>query len=231
MADKQLGESFTRYWRFVAGSTAETIANIGFRPDYIMVKRIDSGFATDGLFAKSEWYRSMTNGDALQTIVQDCATSGLTHGFETTNGITLTINASGVDDSFSAIGAISAIDLTSVPIVTDNDHGLSDGDTIRITQVGGTIELNNRRFRLNNVTTNTFELQDPETRTNIDGSNFTAFTSGGQWNLLTRVDADRDVFDAETFDITLGTAVLANDIEHVLVAVKYGEFVNLGDIG
>ena len=211
MADLFLGETMTRKYRFIASNTAETISDIGFRPDYIMVKRIDSAYAADGTITMSEWDREMTNADALQfrSILDDGNSTGTTQFFETTNGITLTTNASGVD---SFTGVITGATAADPVVITDAAHGLSNGDTVRITDVVGMIELNNRRFRVSNAATNTFELQDPETRTDIDGSNFTAYVSGGRWNRLNRVDANRDVFDAETFDITLGTATLTNDI-------------------
>jgi hypothetical protein len=231
MADLFLGRTFSKKFRFIADSVAHTISDLGFRPDYVMVRRIDSSFDTDGNVAKSEWYRDMANGDALRELVQDCATAGFTHNFETTDGISLTVNAAGVDVSMSAVGAITGASAADPVVITDAAHGLSDGDIVRITNVGGMVELNNRRFRVNNSAANTFELQDPENRVNVDGSNFTAYTSGGQWNLLNREDANRDVYDAETYDVVLGTAVLTNDIEHVCICLKFGDVEDLGDVG
>ncbi len=232
MADLQLGETFSRLYRMQSDGAAHTITDVGFRPDKVVVYN-QTGWSDTSEFVQSVWARDMTNGDALQfrNIIDSGATGEDNTVFETTNGISVVTNASGVDSSSGAIDGITAVTAANPPVVTDSAHGLSNGDVVRITDLGGMVELNNRKFRVNNVATNTFELQDPETRVDIDGSNFTAFTSGGQWNRLNREDANRDVFDAETFDITLGSAVVGddNDILHVEL-IKYGQFTDLGDV-
>jgi hypothetical protein len=63
-------------------------------------------------------------------------------------------------------------------VVTANSHGYSNGNEVFISGVGGMTRLNNRFFKVANVTTNTFELQDIEGNA-INSSAFTAYTSGG----------------------------------------------------
>ena len=58
-------------------------------------------------------------------------------------------------------------------VITSNSHGFSNGDRVFIASVAGMVELNNREFTVANQTTNTFELSG------IDGSAFTAYSSGG----------------------------------------------------
>lgn len=70
--------------------------------------------------------------------------------------------------SISTIGAYDPCEIT-----TSTAHNLNNGDWIVITGVGGMFELNNRRFQVQNVTTNSFTL------VGIDASGYTAFTSGG----------------------------------------------------
>ncbi len=232
MADLFLGETMTRKYRMESDGSAHTITNIGFRPDYIVVYN-HTKWGTVSELIKSEWFRDMPAGDALQwnRIVDNGSASEHNTVLEQTNGITLTTNAAGVDVSYSAIGAITGATAANPVVITDAAHGLSDGDTVRLTQLGGMIELNNRRFRVNNAATNTFELQDAETRTDIDGSNFTAYTSGGQWNKLNRVDANRDVFDAETFDVILGSAIIGSDSDELFIVMcKFGTVTDLGDV-
>lgn len=58
-------------------------------------------------------------------------------------------------------------------VIASNGHGLSNGDDIFIRNVGGMEEINFRVFETANVTANTYELLG------IDGSSYTAYTSGG----------------------------------------------------
>lgn len=72
-------------------------------------------------------------------------------------------------------------------VVTASAHGFSNGDLVDIRAVGGMTELVEdsegndlpyKRYTIANVDTNTFELQD-QRGNDIDGSEFSAFTSGG----------------------------------------------------
>lgn len=92
-------------------------------------------------------------------------------------------------------GAITGVTTTNPVVVTSNAHGLSNNDQVRIAEVGGVVEANNQRFRLFNVTTNTFELQDPDNHDQIDGTDFTTYTTGGRWNRVNRINSDRIFFN------------------------------------
>lgn len=63
-------------------------------------------------------------------------------------------------------------------VITINGHSYSDGDIIKISNVGGMTELNDRFYYVSNSATNAFELQDLFGN-DIDGSGYTSFTSGG----------------------------------------------------
>ena len=66
-------------------------------------------------------------------------------------------------------------------VVTAASHGYSNGDHVFISNVGGMIEINERWFIVANVGAATFELTDPYNGGgNIDGTGFTAYTSGGE---------------------------------------------------
>jgi len=93
-------------------------------------------------------------------------------------------------------GDITGVTCANPPVVTSASHGLANGDIVRITQISGIVELNDNRYRVNNVTSNTFDLKDPETHEDIDGSDFSVYSSGGRWNRTDRDDDDRVKFEA-----------------------------------
>ena len=62
-------------------------------------------------------------------------------------------------------------------VVTATAHGFSDGDTVRIARVVGMTELNGNAYTVANKTANTFELSG------VDGTGFTAYSSGGEARL------------------------------------------------
>lgn len=68
-------------------------------------------------------------------------------------------------------------------VITANSHGFSNGDEIYIDNVGGMTQLNGRQFRVANKTTNTFELKNLFNE-DLDGSAFSAYTSGGTATLI-----------------------------------------------
>ena len=73
---------------------------------------------------------------------------------------------------------ISGATVADPVVITDTSHGYADGDEVFIGAVGGMTELNGKYYLVSNKTTNTFELQDVD-GANIDGSAYTAYTSGG----------------------------------------------------
>lgn len=58
-------------------------------------------------------------------------------------------------------------------VITAASHGYSDGDRVRIADVGGMTAVNGREFTIDVLTSNTFSLLDE------DGSSYGAYTSGG----------------------------------------------------
>lgn len=83
-------------------------------------------------------------------------------------------------------------------VVTSSAHGYSNGDEVIITGVVGMTELNNKHFKVANKTTNTFELQDRDGN-DVDGSAFTAYTSGGVANKVYEITSPYT--DSQVFDI------------------------------
>lgn len=65
-----------------------------------------------------------------------------------------------------------------VVITTSAPHGYSNGDEVFISGVEGMTQLNNRNFKVANVTATTFELQEMD-GTDLDGTGYSPYTSGG----------------------------------------------------
>jgi hypothetical protein len=65
-----------------------------------------------------------------------------------------------------------------VVVTTSGAHGYSNGQDVYISGVVGMTQLNGRWFKCANVTSTTFELQTIH-GTDVDGTGYTAYTSGG----------------------------------------------------
>ena len=79
-------------------------------------------------------------------------------------------------------GDITGITSATPVVVTSASHGLSNSDRIEFESIGGTTELNGNSYYVGNVTTNTFALFTDDVLSNpLDGTQFTAYTTGGRW--------------------------------------------------
>jgi hypothetical protein len=63
-------------------------------------------------------------------------------------------------------------------VISSTAHGLSNGDEVYISGVSGMTELNGRNLLVANKTANAFQLTDLN-GVNVDGTGYTAYTSGG----------------------------------------------------
>jgi hypothetical protein len=81
---------------------------------------------------------------------------------------------------------ITGITQANPGVVTATAHGYSNGNTIVISGVVGMTQVNGKRFKVANVTTNTFELQTID-GTNVNTTSFTAYTSGGIANRVYQI--------------------------------------------
>ena len=79
----------------------------------------------------------------------------------------------------SESGSITGVTQANPAVVTSADHGLSNGENVRITGVTGMTKINNGIFTTANVTTDTFQLSG------INSSAYTAYSSGGEWSRAT----------------------------------------------
>jgi hypothetical protein len=99
---------------------------------------------------------------------------------------------------YEATKAITAITQANPGVVTITAHGYSNGEEVQINDVVGMTELNGRNFKVNNVTANTFELQDM-TGTNFDTSGLTAYVSGGTAKRIYEITSPAS--EADLFEI------------------------------
>jgi len=91
-------------------------------------------------------------------------------------------NTPGTYIAASTQGNITAATQASPIEITSAGHNLSNGDRITITGVSGMVELNDNFYYVGDVTTNTFTLYSNQSQTSaVDGTVFTAYTSGGTW--------------------------------------------------
>jgi len=81
-------------------------------------------------------------------------------------------------DIFTPI-LITAATATDPVVITADNHGLYNHQKIIITGVSGMTQLNSNTYYVKDKTNDTFSLTD-EDGDDIDGSAFTAYTSGGQ---------------------------------------------------
>ena len=95
----------------------------------------------------------------------------------------------------AAVTITGATQANPVVITTSGSHGYSNGDHVYIDSVGGMTEINSvtRRYTVANVTATTFELQG------INGTGFTAYTSGG--NVQKVYEISSDYLESELFDL------------------------------
>ena len=96
-------------------------------------------------------------------------------------------------------------------VITATGHSYDNGDEISITGVVGMTELNNKRYLVANKTTNTFEITDIDGN-NIDGTGFTAYTSGGVANRVYEISTP--YLTAELFDIKFAQSADVMYITH-----------------
>lgn len=91
--------------------------------------------------------------------------------------------------------ASAAISGAFGPTITSVAHGFSDGDEVYITGASGAVGLNGRNFRLENVTTDTFDLLD------LFGNpvDITGYASGGTATAVYQISTPYNA--ADLFDI------------------------------
>lgn len=132
----------------------------------------------------------------------------------TTNTVTSSEDAFFVDSGLeyeSSEIAISGATQADPVVITATAHGYSDGDSIWIQDVKGMTELNYKKYKIKNKTTNTFELTD-ENDVNIDGTGYGAYTSGGICQKYVSTISGLNHLEGETVAVLGDGKVLDNQI-------------------
>jgi len=80
-------------------------------------------------------------------------------------------------------------------VITSAEHGFSDGDEVKITGILGMIELNGNTYKVASSATNTFALTDTDDDSNIDGTSYTEYSSGGFARKIQTLAYDDDGLD------------------------------------
>lgn len=81
---------------------------------------------------------------------------------------------------------ITGITQANPGVVSITAHGYSNGDTVVISGVVGMTQVNGKRFKVANVNTDDFELQDID-GVDVDTTSFTAYASGGIANRVYQI--------------------------------------------
>lgn len=84
------------------------------------------------------------------------------------------------------LNTVSNINTSTVPVViTSFNHGLGSGEDVIIMDLVGTTEINDNRYYVRNLTTDTFSLYyDKFLSVPVDGTTFTNYVSGGIVNAV-----------------------------------------------
>ena len=189
---------------------------------------------TDGSF---KWVQSIAEGSVDQVwFVVEREVDGSTKKYiELLYSGAQDSNLSGYADSFLTLDnpiAISGITQGNPAEVTANAHGLSNGDKIKMFEVGGMAEVIGKTYTVANATANTLELTDTYGN-NIDSTAFTAYTSGGKAYKLVSTISGLDHLEGKTVKIkadgashpdkvvSSGSITLDRDSYQVLVGLAY----------
>lgn len=149
---------------YTADGNAKSFS-LPFAPDWIEVKIQGNASgdnwestANPGVVKEAYWYRGMAQGSALTTKNTNSAATD-TKDFLTSGGIsTFVTDPALLGPALTGSGA-GTITNAAPPVVTvAATTGLSDGDTVLITQSTGALQISSIPFTIDTVTGTTFEL-------------------------------------------------------------------------
>lgn len=139
-------------------------------------------YTTQGAF-ESVNYITDSSGDQVYVIVKrtvNGVTKRYVEVFDRSSGYN---NLDGFSDSYiTQSNPINIVGITNANpcVVTATAHGFTDGDVVRMFDVGGMTQVEGQIYKVVNATTDTFELQDETDASYIDSSSYGVYTSGGQ---------------------------------------------------
>jgi len=161
--------------------TAKTVENITqANPGVVTVT--GHGFSNGDQVHLSN-VEGMVELEGLNFLVANVTTDTFTLQDEGGNNINTTSFTAFVDGGGSERAITGATQANPV-VVTSASHSFTNGQIIYINNVVGMTELNDAYYKVSAVTSNTFALQTVA-GTNVNGTGFTAYTSGGTAELGT----------------------------------------------
>lgn len=86
----------------------------------------------------------------------------------------------------NSVLTITGITQANPGVVTSAAHGLANGDEVYITAVVGMTQVNTKRYLVNNVSANTFELWNYDGN-KVDTTGYTAYSSGGSAQKVVKI--------------------------------------------
>lgn len=105
----------------------------------------------------------------------------------------------------AAVSTITNITQGNPPTVTRAAHGINNNDRIVISGVVGMTEINERQFRVRNVTANSFDLYEPIAVVQAaDTTGYSAYVSGGSFNRIYAITSpylSADIPDLRAYQI------------------------------
>jgi hypothetical protein len=109
-------------------------------------------------------------------------------------------------------------------VITAIAHGVFNGDKVTLAGVGGMTEINGTEYTVANVTANTFQLSG------IDGTGFTAYTSGGSiWVSITSIETTGEI-GTIIYRKFNGVLVLTHDATDLILFNGSNIVTSLGDV-
>ncbi|RLA04760.1 MAG: hypothetical protein DRQ45_00085 [Gammaproteobacteria bacterium] len=127
------------------------------------------------------------------------------NGIDQTSRFSTNIITGVVTFNSNILGSITGASKANPCVISDASHGLSTGDTIHITGVVGMTQLNDNRYVVTYLNSNSYSI-------NVNSSAFGLWTSGGSTNTIpqsgenVRAGFEFDVpvrFDSDTLEVNL----------------------------
>jgi hypothetical protein len=203
-----------------AGATAYNL-DVGFVPDRVKVYNATK-WATDATNIEFTWYQLMGSAVTLAMLCEDTATGT---AIITSNGISAYDSSAQAPSPLVATG-ISAANPAVVTVASTAT--LNTGDQVRFSNVLGMTEVNatSNPYKIVVINATTFSLQDLK-GVAIDSSAFTAYTSGGDINVLS-IERGDSGFQG----VTLGSTIMGadNDLLYVECYQDCFDTIDKGDV-
>jgi len=207
-------------YRIQSGGAAYSL-DIGFEPDTIEVWNYTK-WETDTKVVKSYWHKGMTEAYAINEICED---SSANRSISTSNGFTVATTSSVTTNRQTVSGITQA---NPGVLTVTSTSGWTDGDKVRLRDIGGMVELNDNLYEVVVIDSTTFSLKDAA-GDDVDTTGYTTFAAGSCLNYAFNIS--KKVDNSGTYRVTLGTDVVgANDDVLWVSAWQADNYTNKGDV-